>query len=164
MQLRTAARLALIPALALALGACEILVGAKIDTCGEHPAGGGPAVIVTKDQELCDVVRLRVTREVDANELTRETIDHLVDRSLSWERRDTLDEFVAAVRKDAGDAIADAVRRAVDAVLAQSQRTTRPDCGDIEPCLVKGAAKGVRIALLYAQPARPKNEETTPGK
>ena len=137
----------------LLLSGCEIFVGGRVDSCGEPPPDGrGPAVIATLDQELCDVVRLRVIRRLDGmEELKRADLDRLVDRTLAWEQKRTLDELVEAIRKDAGDAMAEEVQRAASAVLAQSRRTTRPECGEVQRCLVKGAAKGARIALLVAQ-------------
>ena len=150
--------------LPLALGACSILVGGHPETCGEYPAAGGPAVIATLDQELCEVVRLRVLRGLDSlGELSRETIDRLIDRTLGWEQKATVDDLVATIRRDAGDAMADDVRRAVDSVTAHSQRPLAADCADAQRCLVKGAAHGARVALLYAQPKdAPKTGDAAP--
>ena len=132
--MRPAALLAVL-AVTLSAGCTWVIGGSRDDMCGERPASGGPPVIVTRDQELCDVVRARVQRQLDVSSLKRDELDRLIDRTLHWETRDTLDEFVAAVRRDAGDAFADEVRRAVDAVAAQSRRTTRPDCADVQRCL-----------------------------
>lgn len=139
----------------LALGACTMFLGGHPETCGDYPPGGGPAVISTKDQQVCDVVRLRVGREIDLNgKLSRSDIDRLLDRTLSWEKKATIDALVDAIRKDAGDAVAGEVRRAVDSVLSHSALPLPADCVDSEKCLVKGAARGARIALLYAEPRK----------
>lgn len=143
-----------------ALAGCQILIGPRIERCGETPEGGGPSVIVTIEQELCEVVRLRVIRQLEGMQgLTRETIDRLVDRALTWEKQPTLDRLIAMIRKDAGDEMANEVERAATGVLAHSQRTPGPDCEDVQRCLVKGAAKGSRIALEVALPtARTPND------
>jgi len=137
----------------LALGACTYMFGGHMETCGEYPPGGGPAVIVTKDQQVCDVVRLRVGREIDVHGmLSRAEIDRLLERQIYWEHEDTIDQFVDAIRKDAGDVVAAEVRRAVNSVLANSTLPMPADCPDAEKCLVRGAARGLRIALSYAHP------------
>jgi hypothetical protein len=143
--------LPLLPFLSALLPACQMTLGGRVETCGEYPAAGGPAAIVTRDQELCEVVRLRVGRGLEAaNALPREKLDSLFEKTASWERKDTLADFLAVVRRDAGDAFADDVKRAVDDVLARPQRPLPPDCG--EKCLVRGAARGARFALEYALP------------
>jgi len=148
----------LLVAACLCLGACTGAIpwSGHADTCGEYPPGGGPAVIVTKDQQVCDVVRLRVGREIELNEmLTRGQIDTLLEKSGEWERRTTLDGLVDAVRKDAGDGVAAELRRAVNSVLAHSTLPMRADCPDVQKCIVLGAVKGLRFALAYAQPFDP---------
>ena len=135
---------------------CSLSLGGRTDVCGEYPANGGPAVLATRDQELCEVVRLRVVRQLDLQaNLTYDEIDRLLERTAAWEGRPSVDDLVATIRRDAGDAMAGEVRRAVDSVLATSQRPLPADCPDMQRCLVKGAARGVRIALLYAQPHAP---------
>jgi hypothetical protein len=142
--------------LCLPLAACSIVIGGRVETCGEHPADGGPAVIVTKDQEICEMVRVRVARAIEEDpEITYARVDELREKSLQWEREKTFDGLVAAVRRDAGDLTADAMRSAVDAVLAQSKRPLPADHGDVERCLVKGAMKGLNIALLNVRPWAP---------
>jgi hypothetical protein len=137
----------------LALGACTYMFGGHMETCGEYPAGGGPAVIATKDQQICDVVRLRVGREIDLHGLvSRADVDRLLERTGTWERQATLDDLVDAVRHDAGDAVAAELRRATDSVLAHSTLPMPADCPDVQRCLVKGAARGLRIALGYSHP------------
>jgi hypothetical protein len=140
-------------ALWLCLGGCTYMFGGHMETCGEYPPGGGPAVIATKDQQVCDVVRLRVGREIDLHGmLLRADIDRLLERQVTWERKDTIDQFVDAIRKEAGDAVAAEVRRAVNSVLAGSTLPMPADCPDAEKCIARGAARGLRIALSYAHP------------
>ncbi len=140
-------------AAAMSMSACTLVVGGRAETCGEHPSGGGPAVISTRDQELCELVRIRVGKELDDDaSLNYEKIDGLLEKCGGWERKDTIEDLVAALRRDAGDHVADAVRRAVDAVLAQSKRPMPTACPDEQKCLVKGAVKGVKIALSTARP------------
>ena len=137
---------------ALLLGAC--VFGGRPEICGEPHAGGGPAVLSTKDQELCEIVRLRVLMEREtAPSFTRARLDHLVDRSLAWEMKGTLAALLEAVRADAGDGFAGAMQRAFDAVRTKSSRPLPADCPDAERCLVRGAARGARIALLTAEPS-----------
>ena len=137
----------------LCLGGCQMMFGGHMETCGEYPAGGGPAMISTKDQQVCDVVRLRVGRAIDLHGLvSRADVERLLERTLAWEHKATIDDLVDAIRKDAGDAVADEVRRAVDSVLAHSTLPMPADCPDAQRCLVKGAARGMRIALSYAHP------------
>ena len=139
----------------LCLGACSVILGGRPETCGDYPQGGGPAVISTKDQQVCDVVRLRIGRALDLDDqLTRDEIDRLVQQTLVWEKKATVDRLVDAVRKDAGDTVATELRRAIDSVLAQSSLPLPAACTDAERCLVKGAARGARIALLYATPRK----------
>lgn len=116
------------------------------DVCGAFPPGGGPPVVSTRDQEACELARLRVRDAVAAagfGDARRIEVVH--DLSRSWDDARTVDGLVARVRQDAGDAVADAVRRACDDVAAHSKRPDAPGCG--EACLVRGAAKGARIAL-----------------
>jgi len=146
-------RLLCAAAAALALCACSILIGGAKETCGERPAGGGPAVLVTKDQELCEVVRIRVAQALeDDPDISYEKLEELRDKSMSWRGQETVEGLVAAIRRDAGDMTADAVQRAVDSVVAQSKRPLRVEGADVEPCLVKGVVKGARLALFRAGP------------
>jgi len=141
---------------ALPLAACTVMIGGSVETCGEHPADGGPPVIVTKDQEVCEMVRIRVWRALeDDPEISYARVEELREKSIEWERERTVGSLVAAVRRGAGDLTADAMQRAVDAVLAQSKRPIPADCEDVERCLVKGALKGVRIALNNTRPWSP---------
>lgn len=147
----------------LVLGGCSVVLGGRPETCGTYPKSGGPAVIATRDEEICDVVRLRVLRELEGlSVLERDTIDGLIQRLPAWESRPDVDSLVAAIRNDAGDGMADEVRRAVDDVTAKSARPLPADCADVQRCLVKGAVRGVRIALLYAQPKAPEPPPPSP--
>lgn len=142
--------------LPVALGACSMVFGGRPESCGTYPQGGGPAVIATRDEEVCEIVRLRVIRQLDnLSVLERDTIDELIERVPGWEGKRDVDALVAAIRNDAGDDLADEVRRAIDDVVTKSARPLPADCVDVQRCLVKGAARGVRIALLYATPSKP---------
>jgi len=152
MRLRTAPVLAL----AACLAACTVQIGGHVETCGEIPDGGGAPVIATKDQELCELVRLRVAQALEKDpDLTYGRVQELLDKTSEWEGKRTLESLVAALRKDCGNVTADAVQRAVDDVTSRSTRPTRKDCDDVQRCLVKGAAKGVRMALSAARPWGP---------
>ncbi len=137
---------ALITAAALAaLPACS---GRRTDICGEIPASGGPAVIVTRDQELCEIARVRVQRAIaDEAKLDELTAQHLHSRSFSWEDAKTTEGLVARIRSDAGDRVADAVARAIADVRQFSQRPIGTTCADEERCLALGAARGARFAV-----------------
>jgi hypothetical protein len=153
-------RLLCVAAAALPLAACNLVLGGP-ETCGERPSGSGPAVIATKDQELCDVVRLRVAQALeDDPAISYAKVVELRDKCDDWRRAPTIERLVAAIRRDAGDMTADAVQRAVDSVVAQSKRPLRVEGDDVEPCLVKGAAKGARMALMNSGPWR---AEAAPG-
>lgn len=152
--------------LALPLAGCSIVVGGRPDVCGEYPEGGGPAVIVTRDQELCEIVRLRVTNGLASlPELSQSRLDELVERSQSWEQIRTMDRLVETLREEAGEGFATDVQRAVDAVAAQSKRTLAADCAaQEERCMVRGAVRGVRIALMNAVPVAPPGATQEPSR
>jgi hypothetical protein len=146
-------RLALAALPLLLLGACTIAVGGRPETCGTYPEGGGPAVIRMRDQELCEVVRLRVLRGLSGVAgLTQAGIDALLEKTDSWGRRSTVADLVEAIRRDAGDAFADDVARSYSAVTAQSKLPVAPECEADERCWVRGAVLGIEIALRQAQP------------
>lgn len=138
-------------ALCLALTATWLLAAAcrtPPEACGEYPEGGGPAVIRTKDQELCEITRQRVMRHLQKREdLDFETAERLFERSLNWRFESTIDGLLARIEKDAGPDFAAAVRRAIDSV----QASTKPYSADCETqreaCMAKGAAKGAYLAL-----------------
>jgi len=151
----TLRRLVLVVAAAPLLAACSIIIGAGTETCGERHEGRGPAVLVTKDQELCEIVRIRVAQALeDDPAITYAKVDELRETSADWQHKKTVESLVDTIRREAGDMTADAVQRAVDSVLAQSKRPLRVEGDDVEPCLVKGMAKGARLALLRAGPWR----------
>jgi hypothetical protein len=140
-------------ALCVALGACTVSFGGRPDACGVYPEGGGPAVIATRDQELCEVVRLRVLQRLDGSvQLPPQALDALGEASLAWERRSTVEDLIAAVRRDAGDRLADDVARAIESVTSRSKRPLPSGCPDEEKCLVRGAARGARLAVQAARP------------
>jgi len=146
-------RLLAVVAATLPLAACSMVIGGATESCGERPAGSGPPVIVTKDQELCDVVRIRVAQAIeDDPDIGYARFQEIRDKSMDWQGQKTLDALDAAIRRDAGDKTADAVQRAVDSVTAQSKRPLRVEGDEVQPCLVKGAAKGARLAVLRAGP------------
>jgi hypothetical protein len=146
--------------LTLPLAGCSIVIGGRPDVCGVYPEGGGPAVIVTRDQELCEVVRIRVTNGLASlPELSQVRIEELLERTRSWEDIRTIDRLVEALREDAGEGFAADVQRAVEAVARQSTRGIDADCAaDEQRCMVRGAVRGVRIALLNAEPVTPAGE------
>ncbi|MCG3135776.1 MAG: hypothetical protein HMLKMBBP_03532 [Planctomycetes bacterium] len=126
-----------------ALAACE---STRPDVCAPLPPGGGPPVLATQDQELCEVARLRVRDAVYAAGIRDDRrVGVIHDLSRSWGDADTVAGLVERIRGDAGDEIAEAVRRACDDVRSRSRRPLPAGCG--ERCLVRGAAKGARIAL-----------------
>ncbi len=116
-------------------------------SCGRPAAGGGPAVIHYQDERLCELVRHRVLRWMrTGSRFTIAESEQLWEASDRWKYEDTIDELVQRVRKDGDDALAGAVRRAADDVLAES-RPADPDCPEVQKCLVLGAVKGGRMAL-----------------
>jgi hypothetical protein len=135
--------LALLAPLTL-LAACEIV---REDVCGEVPPGGGPPVARTREQELCEIARLRVQSAL-ANDpkLDEMAATHLYDRALGWDSSKTTDALVARIRKDAWPELADAVARAVREAREYSKKPFG-DCPDEERCLARGAARGARFAI-----------------
>lgn len=149
--------LALVP---LVLASCTLVIGGRPETCGTYPDDGGPAVLVTRDQELCEIVRLRTARGLASVEsLTQEQIDALLGRVASWSNERTMASLAARIRSEAGDPMADDVLRSFDAVRAGSSRPIAPECEADERCWVRGAVRGIEIALLYAQPSAPPEGE-----
>ena len=146
--------------LLLAPAACSIVLGGRPDVCGVYPQGGGPAVIETRDQELCEVVRIRVSNGLASlPELTQARIDQLVERTESWKDIRTTDRLVETLREEAGLGFAADVQRALESVARQSSRSFDADCAaDEQRCLVRGAVRGLRIALLNAQPVVPEGQ------
>jgi hypothetical protein len=142
---RAARRATLALAAFAALPACSMR---RTDVCGEVPASGGPAVVVSRDQELCEITRTRVQRILaDDMKLDELTTQHLHSKSFSWEDAKTTDGLVARIRSDAGDAYADAVARAIADVRQFSTRPLKPDCPVEDRCLALGAARGARFAV-----------------
>ena len=134
----------LLVAAALVTAACET----PIEACGEYPPGGGPAVIRTRDQELCEITRQRVMRHLQQRQdLDWAKAEELFERSQRWQFEDTLQGLLARIEKDAGPGFAAAVRRAVESV----ETSTKPYSADCETqrekCMTKGAAKGAYLAL-----------------
>lgn len=118
------------------------------EACGEYPVGGGPAVIRTRDQELCEITRQRVMLHLQKRpDLDYATAENIFEKSERWRFEDTLPELLTRIEKDAGPAFADAVRHAVESV----ERSTKPysaECeSERERCMTKGAAKGAYLAL-----------------
>lgn len=146
--------------LALAPAACSIVVGGRPDVCGVYPEGGGPAVIETRDQELCEVVRIRVSNGLASlPELTQARIDQLVERTESWKGIRTTDRLVETLREEAGEGFAADVQRALESVARQSSRGVDAECAaDEQRCMVRGAVRGLRIALLNATAVVPEGE------
>lgn len=151
---------ALASLLSLTLAGCSIVIGGRPDACGEYPQDGGPAVISTRDQELCEVVRLRIGNGLASlPELPQARLDELLERTRSWESIRTMDRLVETLRDEAGLGFAVDVQRAVAAVAAQSSRPLTPECeAEQERCMVRGAVRGIRIALLNAQPVEKPGE------
>jgi hypothetical protein len=141
----------------LSLAGCSIVIGGRPDVCGEYPEDGGPAVIVTRDQELCEIVRLRVGSGLASlPQLSQQRLDELVERTRSWESIGTVDRLLETLREEAGEGFAQDVQRSVASVAAQSTRPLSADCeSKQERCMVRGAVRGIRIALLNAQPVTP---------
>ena len=146
------------------LGACQQPPLA----CGVYPPGGGPAVIHTRDQQLCELVRQRVLQFMArSDDLTFERAETIAEKAPRWRRADTLDELVVLIRREAGDALADLVVRAVAAVEGPAGKPLPADCPDIQECLVEGAVKGAEIALAqrgwYVRGGRPDGDTVHPG-
>ena len=69
----------------------------------------------------------------------------VAEKSAAWERKDTLDALISALRRDVGDATADEVKSAVDAVVGRSTKPMGADCGKAEKCLVRGLRAGCDV-------------------
>ena len=112
--LRFPATLAL-PLLAAALAACET----PPTGCGEVPPGGGPRVITTRDQELCEIVRLRLEFALsEIPDLEEAVVQRWHDASWGWTDARTCEGVVARIREDSGDPLADVrLLQQVDVVI-----------------------------------------------
>ena len=135
--------LGLAVALAAAAG-CET----PPEACGEYGPDGGPAIIRTRDQELCEITRQRVMQHLQKRtDLDLDSAEKLFERSQSWRFEDTIAGLLERIETDAGPEFAAAVRRAIDSVAA-STKPWPPDCAEErERCLARGAAKGAYLAL-----------------
>ena len=145
--LRTSLRtLAALAVAAAALGACA---SQNRTACGNFDPHGGPPRIDSKDAELCESVRIRIADELGrlVSNVNEVDLGRWRDMTWSWEDAKTVDGLVRRARSDAGDAVADAIARAVEDVRAHSTRAVRAECKDAEHCLVRGAALGARIAF-----------------
>ncbi len=118
-------------------------------TCGEYPAEGGPAIIRTRDQQICESVRLRVIQHLMAmQDLDLRKAEKLYEKVTGWRRADTLDELYTMAEKDGGPEIAAAIRRAVESVRATTTKPVAADCAEeLEACLTAGAVKGAELAM-----------------
>jgi hypothetical protein len=140
--------------LALVLGTAPLLTGCASppETCGEYPERGGPALVRTREQEVCEIARLRVLRALrDRPELTRGRAAELYEHSLQWETVRSVEALLQRVRRDAGEDFAAAVERAVTQVLAESRRPSGPGCEAGSACVARAAAKGARLAMSVAR-------------
>mgnify|MGYP001292905695 CR=1 FL=1 len=133
-------------------------------TCGEYPEGGGPARIRTRDQLACELVRQRVLQYMArATDLGFERAERIWEQSARWGSADDVAELVRVIRRDAGDAFADGVARAVEAARNDVSRELGVDCAtQFESCLVAAAVKGAQLALAqrgyYVRGARPEGD------
>ncbi len=128
----------------LAAVACET----PPEACGEYPAGGGPAVIRTRDQELCEITRQRVMQHLQRLPgLDYERAETLFERSQRWQFADTIAELLETIEKDAGAEFAAAVARAVESVRNSTKPLSAACESEREKCMAQGAAKGAYLAL-----------------
>jgi len=130
---------------AAALPGCET----RPLSCGEYPAAGGPAVIRTRDQQVCETVRMRVIQHLAAlPDLDLQKAEQLYQRVLSWRRFHTLEDLYAGAEKDGGPELAAALRRGVESVRAESAMPLTAECErKLEECLTAGAVKGAELAM-----------------
>jgi len=143
-RLRAAAMVLVLATTVFAAVGCETAP----EACGEYPEGGGPAVIRTRDQELCEITRQRVMQHLQK----REDLDHaraeaLFEKSVTWKFSDSIQDLLVRIEQDAGAEFAAAVRRAVDSVAASTKPFTADCETQRERCMTKGAAKGAYLAL-----------------
>jgi len=127
------------------LAACE----SRPLSCGEYPADGGPAAIVTRDQQVCEAVRLRVMQHLSGmKSLDLQSAEKLYESILTWRRASTLEDLYARAEKTGGPEMAAAVRRAVESVREETAKPVSEKCAKkLEACLTKGAAKGAELAM-----------------
>ncbi len=138
-------------ALAGSLPACQLALGPP-ETCGAYPSGGGPAVIASRDQELCELVRLRVSRSLERTQgLELADVQQMLSRAARWDTERDVEQLVEQIRRDANDEVANDVERAIAWVLEHSAKPLPADCPDVQRCLARGAAKGARLALEWAE-------------
>jgi len=130
---------------ALLLTSCE----SRPLSCGEYPAEGGPAIIRTRDQQVCEAVRMRVIQHLSALEnLDLMMAEKIYEKVIGWRRADTLGELYALAERDAGPEMAAAIRRAVESVRGSTAKPISAECeAKLDACLTAGAVKGAELAM-----------------
>jgi hypothetical protein len=131
-------------AVACATSACQL----PPEACGEYPPEGGPALIKTRDQELCEITRQRVMQHLQRRQdLDLDKAETLFEASQRWQFADTIEDLLARIEKDGGPEMAEAVRRAVASVESSTKPFTTECEKQREKCMARGAAKGAYLAL-----------------
>ncbi len=132
--------------LALALAGCT-----SSEFCGVRPPEGGPPVIATREQELCELARIRTNKYLAGLEVfTEDESDLLYSAARGWEKVDSVDELLEAIRDRDHGALADEIADVTEWVRGKSSHSYAATCKIQDRCLARGAAHGVRLALQHS--------------
>ncbi len=117
--------------------------------CGTAPEGGGPPVLTTREDEICESVRWRVLEQMRVREeFSYAHAERLFTAAETWSTSTTLEDLrrrVAAVDDEQAMAttIVDAARHAWET----SKAPVSTGCETDEACVAEAAAHGARVAL-----------------
>jgi len=139
-------------AIALLGAAMALLAGCTIapDSCGEFPPEGGPAVIRTREQEMCEVGRIRMNRYLLTHAPIEDvSAEDLYLAALEWQKASSSADLIAQAREMLGDTYADGLSRALEHVRTKSERPYSTDCEVHDACLAAAAGHGARLALEH---------------
>lgn len=122
------------------------------EMCGERPAKGGPPVLRTRQQELCESVRIRVLQYLEHHPvMSDDDYDTLRRRSKAWLGADSTDDLAQRLRDDEGPELAALV---ADVIRRSSERSRLPLEGEGDADMLVARAAGHGAALAVRQGAQ----------
>jgi hypothetical protein len=108
-------------------------------------------VLATRQQELCEAVRICVLRHLQQRaQMTDDEYEQLSRNSGGWPRADSTAELFDRVRRAAGDelaaALADVLRRS-----AERSRLPLSGAGEEDALLARAAGHGAHLGVLQGE-------------